>query len=397
MPRFLLCTAFPPPYSGEETLGLTLKQAFEEMPPSGFSVSYFDISSKHSNAARGRLSFSNAAVVLKLALRFVWRLLRERPQGVYIPLAQNRFGFAKYSLFIWLAALWGCRVVALLGGANFHHFYARETFWVRWWIRQTLKKNHRLIVQGEALRQQFDGLFDPEKIRVVGLGIDPKNFQKESSAAGGFAEREGEKKPVEVLFVGALSKAKGVLDLLAAVPAAAAACPGIHFHLVGEILDRERNILQVSQANNRESIRQRMADPSVKPHITYHGLLFGEKKLKLFQQCEICVLPSYSESFPFVLLEAAAAGLALIGTKVGSNPEIYREGENILYVPAGDVEKLVQALVTLARDGGLRRKMGANNLALIRSHYTHLHFAGRMQQVFAEVLSEAFKRNWGLN
>lgn len=376
-PRFLLCAAFPPPYSGEETLGQTLKQALEERPPQAFSISYFDISSKHSNAARGRFSFGNAAVVLKLVLRFVWILLRERPRGVYIPLAQNRFGFAKYSLFIWIAKVFRCRIAALLGGANFHHFYARENFWMRGWIRRTLGKIDRLIVQGEALRKQFDGLYDPEKIRVIPLGLNPEPFQKKSPFPS--------KKSVEVLFVGSLSRAKGALDLLAAVPAVAAQCPGIHFHFVGEILDQERNILEVMNSDNRGSVRRLMEDLGIQPHITHHGLVFGEAKGRLFQQSDICVLPSYSESFPFVLLEAAAAGLALIGTPVGSNPEIYREGENILYVPPGDVEKLAQAVVALAKNGELRRKMGDNNAALIRANHTHLHFADRMQRVFAEM------------
>lgn len=380
----MLCCAFPPPYSGEEALGLTLQQAFEENPPSDFSLSWFDISSKHSNAARGRFSFGNATVVLKLAIRFVWALLCEKPKGVYIPMAQNRLGFAKYSLFIWIAAFFRCRVVALLGGANFRHFYARENFGMRWWVRRTLKKIHRLIVQGERLRQQFDGLVSSEKIRVVGLGVNPKNFQKKPTTP--------EKKSVEVLFVGSLSKAKGALDLLEAIPVVAARSPGIHFHFVGEILERERNILEVAGSNNRESILRRIEDPFVKRHITYHDLLFGEKKLQLFQRADICVLPSYSESFPFVLLEAAAAGLALIGTPVGSNPEVYKEGENILYVPKGDVGKLAECLVTLACDPDLRQKMAANNLALIRSNYTHIHFADRMQRVFAEVLSEKFKK-----
>lgn len=377
--RFLICCAFPPPYSGEETLGLTLKQALDEIPPPAFSVSYFDISSKHSNTARGRFSFGNASVVLKLAFRFVRTLLRERPQGVYIPLAQNRFGFAKYSLFIWIAKVFRCRIAALLGGANFHHFYARENFWIRLWIRRTLGKIDRLMVQGEALRKQFDGLFDPEKIRAVPLGLNPKTFQKKSPPPP-------MKKSAEILFVGSLSRAKGALDLLAAVPLASAQCPGIHFHFAGEILDQERNILEVMNPDNRGSVRRLMEDPSIQPHITHHGLVFGEKKFQLFQQADICVLPSYSESFPFVLLEASAAGLALIGTPVGSNPEIYREGENILYIPAGDVEKLAQAIVSLAQDAELRRKMGVNNVALVRANHTHLHFADRMQSVFAEVL-----------
>ena len=80
---------------------------------------------------------------------------------------------------------------------------------------------------------------------------------------------------------------------------------------------------------------------------------------RLLQGLDIFVLPSLTEGYSVALLEACAAGLPIVATRVGGNGEIVRHGFNGLLVPSGDVEALATALSTLLADEGARRSLGA--------------------------------------
>lgn len=379
-PLILLCLPLPPPYSGEEALGLALRRALEEIGPKAYDVFYFDISSKRTNSKRGQLSLGNLWALGRLVSRFFVVLLIKKPSVVYLPIAQNFFGFLKYSIFIQLAALFNCQIVAILGGSHFHLFFKRSRPVFKKWIQGMLNNIDLLIVQGEALKKQFEGLMDSQKLRVVPIGLEPKLFFESNGKALA-------KNKVDVLFVGCLSKAKGIFELLEAIPLVAKEVPYIHFHLVGEVIEKERNVLHIANpTNNRKEFLNRTSHRNIQPYLTYHGVLYGEEKIRLYKQSDIFVLPSYSESFPFVLLEAAASGLPIVTTGVGANPETYKAGENALFVEAGNVTDLAQKIIELAKNPHLREQMGKNNISLVKANHTHIHFGKRMDRIFSEAL-----------
>jgi glycosyltransferase involved in cell wall biosynthesis len=57
------------------------------------------------------------------------------------------------------------------------------------------------------------------------------------------------------------------------------------------------------------------------------------------------------------LIESLCLGLPVVASRVGGNPELLRDGEDGLLVPPGDPERLAEALVTLASDDVLRRRL----------------------------------------
>ncbi|MDO8526159.1 MAG: glycosyltransferase [Deltaproteobacteria bacterium] len=358
---------------------MTLRQYFQERD-SPYEVQYFDVSSKQGNKNRGKLNPGNLEATLKLSLLFAKILAQKRPFVVTLPLAQNFLGFMKYSLLLWIASFFHCKIIASLGGAHFDLFFKRSSPLLKKWILKTLGQIDILVVQGESLRRQFEGLIDSSRIRSAHLGLDPNPFLCSGKKSSG---------EVNVLFVGCLSKAKGVFELLKAAPLVSQKVTQIHFHLVGEILERERNILHLQNPeNNREAFLKLLEESRKKSRITLHGVLEGEKKNSIFKSADIFVLPSWSESFPFVLLEAAASGLALVTTDVGANREIYCEGENAFYVSPGDALVLAEKISRLALDPALRERMGDNNRKLIEQNHTHTHFGERMDKIFRELLEK---------
>jgi glycosyltransferase involved in cell wall biosynthesis len=70
------------------------------------------------------------------------------------------------------------------------------------------------------------------------------------------------------------------------------------------------------------------------------------------------VLPTRDEAFGIVFLEAGAAGVPAIGTRINAVPEIIRDGETGLLVPAGGGAELARALDTLMAAPAMRHEMG---------------------------------------
>jgi glycosyltransferase involved in cell wall biosynthesis len=79
---------------------------------------------------------------------------------------------------------------------------------------------------------------------------------------------------------------------------------------------------------------------------------------RLLERCLAFAHPSRMENCPMALLEAMAAGKAVVATRVGGVPELIRGGREGLLVQAGDAEGLARALRRLLRSDGLRRRLG---------------------------------------
>jgi glycosyltransferase involved in cell wall biosynthesis len=79
-----------------------------------------------------------------------------------------------------------------------------------------------------------------------------------------------------------------------------------------------------------------------------------------YAACDVVVLPSWHEGFPYSLLEGAAAGKPLIGSDVPGIDSIVTK-ENGLLVAPGDVQALAQALLALKKDNALREHMGRSS------------------------------------
>jgi 2-deoxystreptamine N-acetyl-D-glucosaminyltransferase/2-deoxystreptamine glucosyltransferase len=73
--------------------------------------------------------------------------------------------------------------------------------------------------------------------------------------------------------------------------------------------------------------------------------------------CSAYVLSSRQEAFPVVILEAMAAGKAVISTNVGGVPEVIADGMNGLLVPVGDINALAEAMVRVTTNPTLAARL----------------------------------------
>lgn len=91
--------------------------------------------------------------------------------------------------------------------------------------------------------------------------------------------------------------------------------------------------------------------------VEFLGELPHPQAMELLATCNLFVLPSYTEGFPNVILEAMALGKAIVATEVGAIPEMLNNNCGLLIQPK-DVKSLANSLLKLIKDAALRTELG---------------------------------------
>jgi glycosyltransferase involved in cell wall biosynthesis len=121
-------------------------------------------------------------------------------------------------------------------------------------------------------------------------------------------------------------------------------------------------------------------------YIKHVKVISGQEKYDYYMSSDIFVLPSYAENMPNVLLEAMAAGLPVVVSNVGANPEIVEDGVNGFIIKPGDINAIADRIVKLAEDSNLRKSMGQINLKLAKEKYDMSIVAEKIDKLYQGLL-----------
>jgi glycosyltransferase involved in cell wall biosynthesis len=220
---------------------------------------------------------------------------------------------------------------------------------LRWLLRQA----DRVFVQTRLERDAAVGLgVPPDRVVLQGLGVEPAECTGGDRDA---ARRSWGVSAAEVV-VGHLannSAEKGTVDLLRAAERAWAA--GHRF----------RVILAGPEIPSFRSFWDRFGP---KHRVTRLGVLTEARKRDFFAGIDLFALPSRSDSFGLVLLEAWANGKPNLVYRAGGPAELVRDGADGLHARCGDWQELAAKLGALVADPGLRR-LGDNGLSRVTREF----------------------------
>lgn len=107
-----------------------------------------------------------------------------------------------------------------------------------------------------------------------------------------------------------------------------------------------------------------------------------------YEAADVVVLPSLSEGFPFVVLEALAMAKPLVATKVNGVPEAIEHGQTGLLVDPRDAEGLARAIEVVLEQPELAEKMGRAGSAIVQERFTVDRMIDRTVAVFESALRE---------
>lgn len=225
-------------------------------------------------------------------------------------------------------------------------------------MRNVLKMADRLIANSAThiLVDSFSqrdflvaqGIVDAGKASVLGRGsisgVDASRFRPDAAKRQLVRAELGIPGAATVfLFLGRLKRDKGVLDLARAFALCSAQDPQARLLLVGPDEDGLEVQIRGLAGTGAERV---------------HRVQYTDRPEEYFAAADIFCLPSYREGFGTTIIEAAAAGVPAIGSKIYGITDAIVEGETGLLFEAGKVQQLAQSMRTLAGDASLRRRMG---------------------------------------
>lgn len=242
-------------------------------------------------------------------------------------------------------------------------------------LRSLLRSADRVFAQTEGERAAMINLgVAPEKIVLQGLGVDP------AECSGGDRQATRARWRIEPgeTVIGHLannSHEKGTIDLVRA----------------GQLLRQRglpvRVVLAGPEMPNFRRFWESIVDTLPSGAVQRLGVLSDVDKRDFFASLDGFALPSRSDSFGLVLLEAWANGVPNVAYRAGGVADLIRHERDGLLVRCGDVTGLAEALTRLVKDAMLRQRLGHAGRSRLPHEFRWQDKLGLVSQVYEDVTS----------
>lgn len=245
--------------------------------------------------------------------------------------------------------------------------------------RYLVKNCHRIIAatgkEKEGLILHYGAL--PETISVIPCGVNLELFQPVDKEAA--RQQLGFNGNKNILFVGRLEPLKGIDRLLMAMT---------------YLENREGTRLLVigGDGNSQHEIErlQRLSrELHIQDSVIFLGLIKQEKLPLYYSAADVCVVPSYYESFGLVALESLACGTPVVATDVGSARSVIRQAETGYVVTDSSPHRLAQKISLLLS----KPEADAESIGLMRASVAGFSWSGiaeMMVKEYRKVLADYF-------
>ncbi len=224
-----------------------------------------------------------------------------------------------------------------------------------------------VIAQTENMKKHMQEIFNRE-VFIIPNGIDVEKF-KNSPAKEMIRNILGlDNSNRVIIFVGNLRPVKGVKYLIQAM---------------STIVQKEVNarLILVGKGQQSDYLKNLAKEFRLEKYVIFVEEVPHEKVPEYLTASDIFVLPSLSEGFSIVSMEAMASGLPIIATKVGVLPEIIEEGVNGFLIESEEPRKIAEKVLYLLGDDDLRKRISENNKEKAKS-YSWTSIVQRLEEVY---------------
>jgi glycogen synthase len=215
-----------------------------------------------------------------------------------------------------------------------------------------------------------------DRIAVIPNALDVTPFltSPQPNGASHVAEE------VCILHVGRLDRGKGIAVLAEAIPQVLHEVPTARFVFVGQ--DRPDG----HGSTWRHRLEEGLRSSKVMHRVAFAGPVAQPELIAWYRRADIAVVPSLIyESFSYTCAQAAAAGLPVVASRIGGIPETIPDNVAGIITEPGSAQQIASALICLARDGHLRRSMGAAGQEKAVREFNAPVVAQRMLNFYADV------------
>jgi starch synthase len=261
------------------------------------------------------------------------------------------------------------------------------------WIEGTAYRNaDGIVAVSAAMKEDVQTLYgvDPARVRVIHNGIDPDEYRPRHDPAALHALGVDPDVPI-VLFVGRITRQKGILHLVRAIPHLR---PGVQVVLCAGAPDTLE--IGAEMAALVDEVKREAAVPVV----WLPEMLPKHRVIALYAHAAVFVCPSVYEPFGIINLEAMACETPVVASAVGGIPEIVVPGETGMLVPiepegGGSVEPrdplafsraLADAVNELMDAPERRAEMGRAARARVLAHFSWRAIAEQTLAFYRDLL-----------
>lgn len=390
MIKVLFYAPLPPPYAGPEVSTQIILENFQSQK---IQLVHIKSNIRTENWQKGRFDLAGIAVFFKNFTNILNALVKQKIDVVYYLLSANRVGCLRDFVVVLTAKLFRKKVIAHYRGGNFHNFYLNQPKFHRFYLKLLLIFTNKIIVQSKSLISIFTSIcVENNKLEVLPNGLNSSDFLKMKS----INNKAGTE--FTFLFLGHISFHKGFYDLIEAYKMLTPRYNiklkyggtkkfGKNFYnsekifLNGEIL----KFYELHKKEIHNTIEDFVRD-SYKYNAEYLGVVSGEEKLNTFLHSDVLILPSYTEGFPMVVLEAMAFGLPVIVSRIGALIDIIKEGENGFFVEAGNVESIVDKMEYVINHKDILQTISLNNMNYVRKEFNITKIVRQFEEIIIKAM-----------
>jgi len=228
---------------------------------------------------------------------------------------------------------------------------------------ETLNECDVLVAVNEDAKNLYAKYVDASKIEVIPFGVDTNQFRYSTPPDNH-----------DILALGGLFKRKGFDFLIEAMNRVVKEFPDAKLHIVGDGPQRG-NLMKLAKKLNLEK------------HVIFHGFIPLRKVPEFYRMCRVMCLPSLSESFGRVIIEAMASGRPVIATRTIGARGIIKHGKTGFLVPVADSKALANALFKVLSDYDLTCKMGLEGRREVEGKYDWKVIAQMYYEIYESLIS----------
>jgi len=315
----------------------------------------------------GKISLRNIALALSQYARFLLALYRFRPQIIHMHTSQG-IAWLKDTFYVLVAKIHHCHVLVHVHAADFDELYGKKSRLMQHYTRKVMGLADAVIAVSEEWAKRLADIVPVERVFTFRNCIAVDAVSPHSSQRS----RDG----ARALFLGTVGPRKGAFDLLEAMGRLKSSGCSLQVWIAG---DEERK-------GDLPRARARREELQLRDSYQLLGTVHGAEKAELLGKASLFVLPSYKEGLPIAVLEAMAAGLAVVSTPVGGIPEVVKDGYNGFLVTPGDVEALAEKLAALVSDPHLCEVMGQRSREIAERELDVKPYVERLVALYESIL-----------
>ena len=283
-------------------------------------------------------------------------VLRRGAAVVHLNTSLNAKAWWRDLAYLLVAKACGARVVLQVHGGALDGFV--------FGLRAALHWPDAVVVLSRREHDSWRRLAPTQNVTVLPNGIECAPYLKYKRSVPPAGE------PLRLVYIGRLAPGKGLGETIEAL--ALARGNGVAARLV-----------VAGNGPEEARLRAQVRALGLEAEVRFAGPTVGEDKALLLSRSDVLCLASHSEGLPYALLEAMAAGVVPVVTRVGGIPDVVDEGVHGAFVPVADADAIARAIESLSRDRAALARMSAACRRRIAGAYSIERVAGGFASLYS--------------